>query len=640
MEINAFSLIAVAAATHPPGYSLHKYWARKPHNVVRAALVACGVRSGDLVIDPFCGSGVPLSEAASLGATCIGFDINPVAVELTKATLSPPDADAFLATFSRLLDDAERQFAHLYQVNGRQLRYAVHAIEVECTGCQRKIAANEAIKAGKRYQCPSCSTRLALNLEKLVGTRILRVAFHGRDVDAVDPAHPAQESVSPGSQSSPFDQCFVHNARILAYQGMRTRDLFTARNFAVLSYLASRVAELPEDLRPACELTLTAAIAQCSRLIAYRNGLSTGGPAWTVPGFWVPPLHLENNPLYHLRTRAKKSHRAFAYLRGLAGRTSAHTIRLGDAAALLATTAFERRPRVAFLDPPYGDSVPYLEFSALWNSFLGPLPDPAGDIAVSNRSRGDGTWNTYEAGLARTIRALRDVIADGGQIVVTFNNKDMRAWQALLGALQNEGFRCGGAFYQHPAVVSTKAQLAQEGSYVGDFYCVFSRSGDPADATTAEIESVLANVLSAHHGAHVDTATLTRVALTEFLRSNVKAELVTSIDAVIARARDSYANREGEEARRDTRQFASVVLSVVKELTAAGTPVTMTALAAELHKSYAGLGVVPTARLRQILDGHFEVADGKIRQLMIDVEAVPAQSDARRADDQISRVDY
>ena len=43
-----------------------------------------------------------------------------------------------------------------------------------------------------------------------------------------------------------------------------------------------------------------ASVAQCSRLIAYRNDLTTGGPAWTVPGFWVPPVHLETNPLPHI----------------------------------------------------------------------------------------------------------------------------------------------------------------------------------------------------------------------------------------------------------------------------------------------------------------------------------------------------
>lgn len=94
MSRDDFSLIAVTAETHPPGYSFHKYWARKPHNVVRRALEACGVAPGTVVLDPFCGSGVPLSEAAALGATCIGLDVNPVAVELTRATLNPPDPDA------------------------------------------------------------------------------------------------------------------------------------------------------------------------------------------------------------------------------------------------------------------------------------------------------------------------------------------------------------------------------------------------------------------------------------------------------------------------------------------------------------------------------------------------------------------
>jgi len=50
----------------------------------------------------------------------------------------------------------------------------------------------------------------------------------------------------------------------------------------------------------------TSSLAQSSRLIADRRGLSTGGPAWTVSGFWIPPINLEINPLNNFLTKAKK----------------------------------------------------------------------------------------------------------------------------------------------------------------------------------------------------------------------------------------------------------------------------------------------------------------------------------------------
>ena len=56
----------VFAQTHPPEYLLHKYWSRKPHNVLALFLSELLPRPGT-VVDPFCGSGVLLREAARLG---------------------------------------------------------------------------------------------------------------------------------------------------------------------------------------------------------------------------------------------------------------------------------------------------------------------------------------------------------------------------------------------------------------------------------------------------------------------------------------------------------------------------------------------------------------------------------------------
>jgi predicted RNA-binding Zn-ribbon protein involved in translation (DUF1610 family) len=470
MSVEAFSDIRVRAETHPRGYAFHKYWARKPHNVVRRALEEAGVRPGDLVLDPFCGSGVPLSEAALLGARCAGCDVSPVAVELTRVTLDPPDPAAVAAEVGALLDELEGTYASSYVSGGKPLRYAVHATVVACADCGALVSAESAPKRGRTYTCPRCRARLYFNLENLVATRQLRQVLE----DGSELPGDSETPLDPLPRATTGDHELPHNSRILAFRGMRTRQLFTARNFAVLSAFAGRIARLPEPVRGAARLTLTASTAQCSRLVACRNDMRTGGPAWTVPGFWVPPLHLETNPLSHLRVRLKKLCRGLSHLRLLGGRNPAHRVHVGAAQALLADGPFgDEKAAVVFLDPPYGDSVPYLEFSAIWNGFLGVLPDPALDLAVSDRSRGDGTWQNYADELGRVVARVRHVLADRGRLVVTFNNKDARAWSALAGALAASGFTCRGSFYQHPAVVSAKAQLAPRGSYVGDYYGLF-----------------------------------------------------------------------------------------------------------------------------------------------------------------------
>jgi DNA methylase len=469
---DAFSQIRLAAATHPHAYAFHKYWARKPHNVVRRALATAGVGRGSVVLDPFCGSGVPLSEAAELGAHAVGYDVNPVAVELTRLTLAPPDAALVRSEVGALLDALDAEFSGEYTREGRALRYAVHATVVACAACGLLVSADRSERRGRTHVCPRCRTRLHFNLEHLVATRRLRSVY----ADGSERSHD-DEFPRDGAPPTRSGQPLPHNARILVFPGMRTSDLFTPRNFAVLSTLANRLALLPPSVRGAAKLTLTASVAQCSRLVAFRNDLTTGGPAWTVPGFWVPPLHLETNPLAHLRARLEKICRGIEALSELDGRSVRHRIAEGDARALLAEPALDDEPAsLAFVDPPYGDSVPYLEFSALWNGFLGELPDPGLDIAVSNRARGDGTWQKYADDLGSIITLLRRRLRHDARVVITFNNKDPRAWRALSSALRGAGLRAIGEFYQRPAVVSAKAQLAPMGSYLGDFYGLFSLS--------------------------------------------------------------------------------------------------------------------------------------------------------------------
>ena len=88
-------LSTVAAATHPPRYRLHKYWSRKPHNVIRS-FVEDLLSTPGVVVDPYVGSGVTAWEAANLRHQVYASDVNPIAVRLASLTTRPPDAEAFL----------------------------------------------------------------------------------------------------------------------------------------------------------------------------------------------------------------------------------------------------------------------------------------------------------------------------------------------------------------------------------------------------------------------------------------------------------------------------------------------------------------------------------------------------------------
>jgi site-specific DNA-methyltransferase (adenine-specific) len=52
-------------------------------------LITLGSREGDLVLDPFVGSGTTYIAATQLHRACIGIELNPEYLEIAKARVKP-----------------------------------------------------------------------------------------------------------------------------------------------------------------------------------------------------------------------------------------------------------------------------------------------------------------------------------------------------------------------------------------------------------------------------------------------------------------------------------------------------------------------------------------------------------------------
>lgn len=66
-------------------HSIHEYKGRFPPQLAKSLINHAGIKSGDMVLDPFCGCGTTLVESFLFGANAVGVDINPIAVLLAKA---------------------------------------------------------------------------------------------------------------------------------------------------------------------------------------------------------------------------------------------------------------------------------------------------------------------------------------------------------------------------------------------------------------------------------------------------------------------------------------------------------------------------------------------------------------------------
>jgi site-specific DNA-methyltransferase (cytosine-N4-specific) len=88
-------------------HSLHEYKGRFYPQLVKSLFNYAGLKKGDTVLDPFCGSGTTLVESVFFGVNAIGVDINPIAFLLTKAKvkgifLTQKDLDTIKKVFENL----------------------------------------------------------------------------------------------------------------------------------------------------------------------------------------------------------------------------------------------------------------------------------------------------------------------------------------------------------------------------------------------------------------------------------------------------------------------------------------------------------------------------------------------------------
>ena len=86
-------------------HGLHSYPARMIPQIAHR-LITTKSKAGELVLDPFCGSGGVLAEALILGRNAIGVDVNPLAHLIARVKTTPLDYLKLAVLTEHLLADA------------------------------------------------------------------------------------------------------------------------------------------------------------------------------------------------------------------------------------------------------------------------------------------------------------------------------------------------------------------------------------------------------------------------------------------------------------------------------------------------------------------------------------------------------
>jgi 16S rRNA G966 N2-methylase RsmD len=467
-------------------YLMHKFWARKPNNVV-SEYINHYSRKGNITLDPFCGSGVTAIESLRLRRKTVATDIDPISTFITRMSIVPVDISEYEKTFGVFEENLKPKLDELYNTACPKCGGRATII---CT-----IRHNDNATDIRNLLCP---------VDGMV---------RGKALDSKDKEH--LELIE--KQDIPFwypenklqypnGKDFKEGTHVKGLDSVSS--LFTHRNLIALTMLYHEIESIQnKNIRDLMKFTFSSMVAQTSKMMLWS---SSSRPSWKVHRYWVPPDNVELNVWDRFENRyldvlegKKEAQKALGNFVA-EGQTfqdlidgkdfviaSQSALDLNDKPAVIPSNSID----YVFTDPPYGGSVQYMELSTMWVSWLkGMNNDPRfqlnfdEEVTINDVQGKD--FDFYHKMLRASFEEVYRVLKPNCWLTVTFHNTEIRIYNSIIKAIVLSGFDLEKIVYQPPAKKGAKQQLQPYGSAIGDYYIRFrkpaKRVGLPTDSEIAE----------------------------------------------------------------------------------------------------------------------------------------------------------
>ena len=120
--------LRIAAGRNSAFYLAHSYHTKVPPEAI-TPFIEHYTEPGDVVLDPFCGSGTTGVAAALAGRRAILNDLSPAALHLAWNHTRPCDADELAAGFAAIEARVAKRFWTLYETSSYRRKFCTHSLD-------------------------------------------------------------------------------------------------------------------------------------------------------------------------------------------------------------------------------------------------------------------------------------------------------------------------------------------------------------------------------------------------------------------------------------------------------------------------------------------------------------------------------
>jgi DNA modification methylase len=443
-------------------YDAHTYHTKVPPEGI-AKLIEYYTDPGQIVLDPFCGSGMTGVAACNLGRKAWLSDLSPAATFIAQHLNTPVNAEVYLRAVRKILHEAGDLEARLYQTPCRScdtltpMLYMVWSYGVLCPKCEQEIivwyvARDEkpSVRDSKilsEFSCPHC--RAHLKKRGLKRTRRYPVQVGYRCCGKGPKEHTAElcehdhevlrrieaEGI-PKHLWYPTDRFpeGINTRQPIAVGIERVDQCYTPRALHAMAWLWNRAQNWPDRaIAGKLLFTLTSLYQRVTILSEFRFWGGSGNTA----NYNIPFISNEQNVF---RTFARKANTISWYFQTAQRRRREVDVRTASACDLRHVQ--DKSVDYIFTDPPFGGNINYSEMNFLWESWLREHTDTR-EEAIVNATQGKGV-NEYRVLLTRAFRECFRVLKDVGWMTVIFHNSAREVWEALQSAIREAGFAVRG----------------------------------------------------------------------------------------------------------------------------------------------------------------------------------------------------
>ena len=451
-------------------YRAHSYHTKVPVEGI-VHLIKHYTNPGDIVLDPFCGSGQTGVGAVLTGRHAVLSDLSPAAVHIARGYTAQVNPDRFRQAASELLARLQPLEQELYGMPEGQIEYTVWSDVYRCSDCEREIlfwdtaVDHEAGVVTSTLTCPNGHGPFKkTDLEWLRSQPVQEnIGVKGQRTRLVQPAE-AQAEDSRADISYWFPEIPWEPWREMwraqhEAQGITTSaDFFTTRNLHALSGLWDAIGQIAnKSTRAALRFVFTASVNRASRRYQWHPTRPTNVLSSTM---YLASLNYEFNVFSLFRRKLSTITKMYQQTWGAPGSCEVH---LGAAEKL--TWMSDNSADYVFTDPPFGSNIYYSDSSFLWEAWLGKQTDVAAETVINRRlpqELGCTTLDDYEKAMSQAMAEISRVLRPGAWASLQFHNTDDAVWSTIQSAVDSAGLRVEAAAAMDKGQASFKG-LRHEG---------------------------------------------------------------------------------------------------------------------------------------------------------------------------------